>query len=344
MVAMSECIIGGTFTYVHAGHEGMLRTCRKFSKITIGLTSNGFVKKHKIYPSFPYEKRLASLKRALKRHGLLKKSRIFKIENEAGGADINRAASALIVSEETEGAAKRINASRRKRGLKPLKIIVVPLVYGSDLKKISCASIYEGKTDLWGRLLIPLHMQAGTENPTKLAGTSRALSRIFGKKFILHGHSEKSGVPAHPFDSQTFVGARNRAVAAWKRANGSGTGKRAGGKCDYSLGIESGLFSKMKNGIHMDITICCVYDGEGETYGTGMGFVVPEKIAAKIRRDKSDLSVALKEITGIEKIGWKQGALGWFSNGAMHRSEQIEAAVCCAFVPRVAAAKLGMRY
>jgi len=37
-------------------------------------------------------------------------------------------------------------------------------------------------------------------------------------------------------------------------------------------------------------------------------------------------------------------ALGWFSNGAMHRSEQIEAAVACAFVPRLAQAKLGMRY
>lgn len=332
---MSECIIGGTFTYVHAGHEGLLKQCGKFSKITIGLTSDGFVKKHKIYPSFPYAKRLAVLKRALKRHGILLRARIMKIENEAGGADGNRTAGALIVSEETVGAAKRINASRKRRGLKPLKIIVVPLVYGEDLKKISCVSIYEKKTNLAGKLRSPLHIQAGTENPTKLAGTARALRRTFGKRFALHGHSEKSGVPAHPFDNQTFIGARNRAIAAWKRANN---------KCDYSLGIESGLFSKMKSGIHIDITICCVYDGKGETYGTGMGFVVPEKIAAKIRRDKSDLSVALREITGIERIGWKQGALGWFSNGAMHRSEQIEAAVACAFVPRVARAKLGMKY
>jgi len=332
---MSECIIGGTFTYAHAGHAGLLRQCRKFSRVTIGLTSDGFVKKHKIYPSFPYAKRLAGLRAALKRHGLLKKSRIIRIEDEAGGADENRAASALIVSEETEGAANRINASRRKRGLHPLKIIAVPLVYGEDLKKISCASIYEKRTDLSGRLLSPLHIQAGTENPTKLKGTATALRRVFGKKFILHSHSERSDVPAHPFDNQTFIGARNRAISAWRRAKG---------KCDYSLGIESGLFSRMKSGIHIDITICCVYDGKGETYGTGMGFVVPEKIAAKIRRDKSDLSVALAEITGIERIGWKQGALGWFSNGVMHRSEQIEAAVACAFVPRVARARLGMEY
>lgn len=332
---MPECIMGGTFTYVHAGHEGLLRACRKYSRVTIGLTSDSFVKRHKIYPSFPYEKRLAGLQRALKRHGLLSRARILKIDNEAGGADINRTASALIVSGETTSAARRINASRRKRGLKPLRIIVVPLVYGPDLKKISNAAIYERKTDLRGRLLSPLHVQAGTENPTKLKGTAAALRRIFGKNFVLKGHSERSLVPAHPFDNQTFVGARNRAIAAWKRAKG---------KCGYSLGIESGLFSKMHPCTHIDITICCVYDGKNETYGTGMGFVVPEGIAAKIKRDRSDLSVALKEITGIEKIGWKQGALGWFSGGTMHRSEQIEAAVACAFVPRIAQAKLQMEY
>ena len=313
----------------------MLQECRMFRGITIGLTSDLFVREHKIYPSFPYAIRLAGLKRALRNLGLSSRTRIMKIEDEAGGADSNREADTIIVSEETEGAARRINASRRRRGLKLLKIITVPLLYGDDLKKISCAAIYEQKTDLKGRLLSPLHVQVATENPTKLKGTATAVKRIFGKKFILHAHPENSRVAAHPFDNSTFIGARNRAVAAWKRAEG---------KCDYSLGIESGLFSKMHPKTHIDITICCVYDGKSGTYGTGMGFVVPEKIAAKIKRDKSDLSVALQEITGIERIGWKQGALGWFSKGKMHRSEQIEAAVACAFVPRVARAKLGMEY
>lgn len=320
---------------MHQGHAGILRECRGFSRITIGLTSDSFVRKHKIYPSFPYAKRLAGLKAALKKEGVLSRCTIFRIDDEAGGADSNRVADTIIVSEETEGAAARINEKRKRGGLLPLKIISVPLLYGADLKKISCAAIYEGKTDLEGKLLKPLHIQAATENPTKLKGAETALRRVFGKKIAVSSHSEKSGVPAHPFDSQTFAGARNRARAAWKRA---------GKKCSYSLGIESGLFSRMKSGIHIDITICCVYDGKRETYGTGMGFAVPEKIAKRIKRDKSDLSEALRQITGIERIGWKQGALGWFSGGAMHRSEQIEAAVACAFVPRVAMAKLGMRY
>ncbi|MCX6773257.1 MAG: pantetheine-phosphate adenylyltransferase [Candidatus Micrarchaeota archaeon] len=339
-MAKGHCILGGTFTYVHAGHEGMLSACRKFSRVSIGLTSDAFVKRNKIYPSFPYARRLAGLKAALKKTGVLPRCEIFKIENEAGGADRNKAADTIIVSEETESAAVRINRQRKKNSLRPLKIITVPLLYGDDLKKISNVAIYEGKTDLHGRLRVPLRIQVATDNPTKRKGTATALRRIFGSKFTLNSHSEDSRVPAHPFDNQTFEGARNRAVAAWKRANGAGKGS----KCDYSLGIESGLFSRMHPHTHIDITIACVYDGKTETYGTGMGFVVPEQIAKKIKRDKSDLSVALAEITGIERIGWKQGALGWFSKGKMHRAEQIEAAVTCAFVPRVAVAKLGMEY
>jgi inosine/xanthosine triphosphatase len=87
--------------------------------------------------------------------------------------------------------------------------------------------------------------------------------------------------------------------------------------------------------MHIDITICCVYDGKEETYGTGMGFVVPEDIAKRIRREGSDLSRVLKEIAGLENIGRKQGALGYFSAGVLHRSEQIEQSVACAFVPRL---------
>jgi len=344
----SHCILGGTFTYVHSGHARLLEKCVGFRRITIGLTSDKYVRRHKIYPSFAYGKRLSALKAALKKMGLLSRTEILEIENEAGGADTNEEADTIIVSEETEGAAKRINATRARHGLPQLKIASVPLVYGQDLRKISCMRIYRGETDLKGRLQQPLKIQVATGNPTKRKGAAEALQRIFGKKFALLHHAEDSRVSAHPFNEETFDGAKNRAHAAWKRANGRGAlrkaeaGKIAG--CDYSLGIESGLFSGMCKGIHIDITVCCVYDGKKETYGTGMGFVVPEYIVSRIIAKKSDLSEALREITGVEKIGWREGALGWFSDGVMHRKEQVEAAVACAFVPRIAEARKGMEY
>ncbi|VVB99181.1 Phosphopantetheine adenylyltransferase [uncultured archaeon] len=341
-----HCILGGTFTYMHDGHLKLLAPCRSFRKITIGLTSNEYVRRHKIYPSFPYAKRLAGLKSALKKMGLLSRTEIVEIGDEQGVAHKREDADTIIVSDETLGAAKRINAARKRRGLKQLHVISIPLVYGEDLKKISCLRIYRGETDLHGRLKAPLRVQVATDNPTKLKGAGIALKRAFGKKFILAHHAEDSRVSAHPFNRETFTGAKNRAVAAWKRANASKKKGTAAGKdgCDYSLGIESGLFSVLHTKMHIDITVACVYDGKKETYGTGMGFVVPEHIAHRIIAKKSDLSAALKEITGIEKIGWREGALGWFSDGVMHRSEQIEAAVACAFVPRIAEAKKGMKY
>ncbi len=329
---MAHCILGGTFTYIHAGHVLLLVECNEFSCITIGLTSDAYVHSHKIYPSFPYVKRLANLKQNLAHNGMLKRTTIVKIEGESHVAD-RLAADAIVVSEETENAARKINSARKKRGLRPLKIISVPLAYAGNLKKISCADIYRGKYDLKGALCAPVAVQAGTDNPTKLSGAATALMRVFGKRVKLSGHKEDSRVSHHPFDAETFKGAENRARAAWTRAKG---------KCDYSLGIESGLFKIRKNEF-FDITICCIFDGKHATFGTGAGFCVPTWIAKKIK-GKSDLSAVMAELAGVEGIGRKQGALGWFSDGVMHRADQIEQAVSNALVPRIAQARKGIKY
>ncbi|MFA6907658.1 MAG: inosine/xanthosine triphosphatase [Candidatus Micrarchaeia archaeon] len=329
---MAHCIIGGTFTYVHAGHAKLLVECGEFSRITIGLTSDRYVRAHKIYPSFSYEKRLANLRRNLAHNGLLARATIVKIEGESDVAD-SVEADAIIVSEETVQGAQKINALRRRRGLPALKIISAPLAYADNLKKISCADIFHGKTDVRGKLLRPLRIQAGTDNPTKLAGARTALARVFGRKFALRGHKEDSRVSHHPFDAETFRGAENRARAAFKRSIG---------KCDYSLGIESGLF-EIRKGEFFDITVCCMFDGEKATFGTGAGFCVPSWVARKIR-GKSDLSAVMAKLAGVEGIGRRQGALGWFSDGVMHRADQVEQAAANAMVPRIAQARKGIRY
>ena len=346
---MTHCIIGGTFTYIHAGHVLLLVECNNFSRITIGLTSDQYVRTHKIYPSFPYVKRLDNLRRNLAHNGMLSRTTIVKIENESDIADRLKA-DAIVVSEETENAAEKINAARKKRGLRLLKIISVPLAYADNLRKISCVDIFHGKYDVQGKLLQPVRLQAGTDNPTKLTGARTALARVFGRKISLSGHKEDSRVSHHPFNAETFRGAENRARAAWKMAweGEGGAGKRANASsratrgCDYSLGIESGLF-EIRKGEFFDITICCIFDGKEATFGTGAGFCVPSWVARKIR-GKSDLSRVMAELAGVEDIGRKQGALGWFSDGVMHRADQVEQAVANALVPRIAQARKGVKY
>lgn len=349
-MARNHCILGGTFTYVHEGHLRLLAKCRRFSRITIGLTSDSYVRRHKLYPSFPYARRLSGLKTALSRLGMLSRCEIFPIDSETDGA-VDADANAIVVSSETEAAAQKINSLRRRRGLALLEIISVPLAYAGNLKKISCADIFRGKYDLQGKLRAPVCLQAGTDNPTKLSGARTALVRVFGKRVKLSGHKEKSRVSHHPFNSETFRGAENRAKAAWRRAWGNASSRKAKGAsirsraargCDYSLGIESGLF-EIRKGEFFDITVCCVFDGSGCTFGTGAGFCVPSWIAQKIR-GKSDLSKVMAELAGVEGIGRKQGALGWFSDGKMHRADQIEQAVANALVPHIAQARKGIMY
>ncbi|MEM4554551.1 MAG: inosine/xanthosine triphosphatase [Candidatus Anstonellaceae archaeon] len=326
---MRHCILGGTFTYVHSGHLALLKQCSRFQKITVGITSDSYVRKHKLYPSFSLKKRINGLRAALKKLGIYQKTQIVVIEDAYGGAEKMKDVDAIVVSSETAPVAEKINEERVRRGLTPLNIIKVPIVYGQDLQKISSAKIYEGKIDAQGNLKRPILIQVATDNPTKLEGARAALSKIFGNKFKIGHHGEDSKVGSHPFDQRTFEGARNRAHAAWRRAQG----------CGYALGIESGIFSKMQKGQYLDITVCCVYDGINETYGTGMGFAIPKEIAKRIKETQSDLSAVMQELTGIRKIGYREGALGWFSAGLFHRKEQVEAAVACAFVPRIAAAK-----
>jgi inosine/xanthosine triphosphatase len=323
------CILGGTFNCIHLGHLKLLEYCKNFDKIIIGLTSDQYVKTHKLYPSLSFSKRLSALKITLAKIGILKKSEIIKIDNEIGGADKIHA-DAIVVSQETKKNSEKINSLRKKNHLPPLDIIECPIVYGENLQKISCEQVYKGKISSKGEILAPIKIQIATDNPTKIQGAKEALKKIFGKKYIISHHSEESKVSAHPFDQETFTGAKNRAYAAWKRA---------GGNCDFALGIESGIFTKMKNDLDIDITVCCVYDGKNESYGTGMGFVVPKKIIKRMKKENIDLSEAMKEITGVEKIGWQEGALGWFSDEILHRKEQIESSVLCAFVPRIAQAK-----
>ncbi|VVC02287.1 Non-canonical purine NTP phosphatase [uncultured archaeon] len=84
-------------------------------------------------------------------------------------------------------------------------------MFADNLKKISCAGIYDGKIDAKGKLRSSLVFQAGTENPTKLKGAADGLRRIFGRRLVVRGHRENSGVSMHPFNRETFEGAKNRA-------------------------------------------------------------------------------------------------------------------------------------
>ena len=67
----NHVILGGTFDHIHRGHEALLRKAFVIGKkVTIGLTSDVYVRNSKISNSNVYEVRNKQLEMWLKKQGI----------------------------------------------------------------------------------------------------------------------------------------------------------------------------------------------------------------------------------------------------------------------------------
>lgn len=139
--------LGGTFDHLHEGHKFLLKTALSISELTeIGLTSQGLLK-NKQYSSKleDYETRKENLKSYISSIADLNRVNIVEISN---WSDMDKYAqdpeyNGLVVSQETYDNALKLNENRMKKGLKPLVLIVIPLIKDKDRNKISSTSIRE---------------------------------------------------------------------------------------------------------------------------------------------------------------------------------------------------------
>lgn len=320
---MKTAVLGGTFHTLHGGHKLLLAEALRFGRILIGLTTDAYAKKMRVYPCAKYAVRKAALEKFLKSRKALQKTKIIPISDRFGPAAKSGGIDAIIVSEETSKIAERINSARKRRGLKRLEVIVVPILRAEDDIRISCTRVHEGKISLDGKRKRPLVFSLGTKNPVKIKGAKAAAKKAFGKiacKFI--PHEIMNHAPEQPIGfAQVWKGARKRARLAFGKS-----------KCDYGVGLESGL---IKFGSRFyDIQFCCLYDGYAESGGCSMGFPLPEKIIGEIRKQKKPMGDVVSRISGIRNIGRKGGALAFLSRGLLHRRMMVEQAMLCALVER----------
>ncbi len=312
--------VGGTFEYLHKGHRALLD--RAFSlggKVYIGLTTDEFACRGRNRSVLPYERRKSVLEKYLSGKGY-EDYLIFPLEDRYGCA-LDDECTDMVVSEETVGTAAEINEIRGKKGLAPLKIHVVPYVLAEDFCPVSSTRIAEREIDVEGRLLRALRVNVGSENPNKVMAVRDVFS-MFYEDVDIKVVKVESDVPEQPFDRETVKGAINRAKKALRDA-------------DLGIGIEAGLLWNDVEKRYFDVQYCAITDKrEWITVGHGPGFYYPDVVIERVKKGRS-ISESMKEVFGVENIGYKEGAVGFLTEGKYGRRELTKTAVLMAFVPRI---------
>lgn len=171
-----------------------------------------------------------------------------------------------------------------------------------------------------------MRVAVGTSNPVKVAAVRDVMDRIYEDVSIVSVDVE-SGVPAQPVGlDQTVNGAIIRANKALKKTN-----------ADLGVGIEAGLFEMpMTITGFFDYQICAVIDREfWITLGSGSGFEYPPAIIEAVVKSNVEIGQAMENLTGIKDIGKKQGAVGYLTQGMLHRKELTQQSILMSMIPRI---------
>jgi len=316
----SKVVLAGTFDTLHIGHKRLINHALKISKeLYLGITTDDFVRRTKSYKCATFEERKKNLIKFLGKK--ISKVKLFELDDEYGVAISDKDLQAIVVSDETKAKAQEINEIRERRGLKPLEVISLPIIYAQDLKKISCERITLKQIDVNGRRLKPVIISLGSTNKSKLLGVGDMAKKIFGK-VIVKGAKIEQKVPIQPFELETIEGAIHRAIEAKRKM-----------KSDYGVGIESGIFEF--NDRYFDCTWCAVYDGDEITFGSSMCFEVEREIIEEIKNKGETMGSIFGRISGIKDIGEEKGAIGYLSGGMTQRKELNKQAFLTAMIPRI---------
>ncbi len=133
-----KIVLGGTFNYLHKGHQYFLKMARYYAKeAVIGLCSDQMVRKRKRNWKMvlPFKERKKVLKSYLNKINLCYK--IVKIDDIYGPSITDKSLEAILLTEDTFENGKKVNRIRKKKGLPELNYIVLPYVLDDKGKKIS---------------------------------------------------------------------------------------------------------------------------------------------------------------------------------------------------------------
>lgn len=163
----------------------------------------------------------------------------------------------------------------------------------------------------------------GSKNPVKVNAVRNVLKRICND-LTIDSSDVDSEIPDQPFGlDQTIEGAVNRAKNAFSY------------EFDLSVGIESGLIEVPHTLTgYIDIQWCAIFDGNQITIGASSGFEYPPTVIKRVM-DGFEVGDVMDEVTGVDDLGQKKGAVSHLSHDMLNRTENTEECVLTAMIPRM---------
>lgn len=167
----------------------------------------------------------------------------------------------------------------------------------------------------------------GSANPAKV----EAVKEVINDYALFTGASvtaiaAASDISDQPLSMEEIItGAKNRAKNAFEQLY----------VCNYSFGIESGLYEvKGSRTGYLEGTICCIYDGTDYYLGLSCSFEVPPEVLNLVLNEKMDLTQAFysASLSTDPNVGAAQGVIGLLTNGRITRKDYTKQAVTTALI------------
>jgi len=167
-----------------------------------------------------------------------------------------------------------------------------------------------------------MKINVGSKNPVKIEAVKEAFSLYFND-LIVKGFKVDSKVIPQPKKLEEITkGAINRSIGCFN-------------DCNYSVGIESGIFpvnEALTN--YMNISCSVIYDGK-RIVGIGLspGFEYPNFVIEEIFGKKREVAKIFDEKFKTLNIGKEGGAISILSNGKYLRKELHRVGTIMALLP-----------
>jgi pantetheine-phosphate adenylyltransferase len=146
--------LGGTFDHFHKGHRALLdEGFRRGETVLIGIVSDQLAKLLGKAPDYNYVERRNIVESYLKKKYPDRKWKIFPLFDPYGPFGDDPSVDAIVVTPESLPRAESGNVERMKKGLKPVAILMVPLVLAEDGVRISSTRIRKKEIDEEGHLI-----------------------------------------------------------------------------------------------------------------------------------------------------------------------------------------------